>query len=363
MSHASLFPVSGLGAKAPACFLVVVGRARILLDLGTGAEPEQRPDLSALDRLDAVIFSHAHPDHIGAHAMLVGREVDAIWATERTWEVLGRELEHPADRYTLPARGAVRVAGITVTTGRTGHAPGGVWLHLAVGDGLLYLADVEPETAFYAYDPPKEAGTVILDASYGDWDTAPARARIDVLDAVTKGCLLPAPPLGRGPELALALHEAGYAPAMDAATATAVDRLLDAAKTPAPLLPGRDQALAELRKTASVFNHAAIPDGQGPIVLEDATAGWGIIQQMIAAKSTRDVLFTGYVPATGDAQALIATGGARFLRWPVHPRLTAQRHLVQGSGARHVLPAFTHRPKPAAWPGCTWQITGDEVAL
>ena len=27
------------------------------------------------------------------------------------------------------------VLGIKVTTGRSGHAPGGVWLHLAVGGG------------------------------------------------------------------------------------------------------------------------------------------------------------------------------------------------------------------------------------
>ena len=49
---------------------------------------------------------------------------------------------------------------------------GGVWLHLDVAGGWLYMGDCSVESGLYAYDPPPRAATVILDASYGSYDTA-----------------------------------------------------------------------------------------------------------------------------------------------------------------------------------------------
>jgi len=46
------------------------------------------------------------------------------------------------------------VLGIAVTTGRNGHAPGGIWLHFAIGGGLSYTGDIRRKSKLYAYDPP-----------------------------------------------------------------------------------------------------------------------------------------------------------------------------------------------------------------
>ena len=58
----------------------------------------------------------------------------------------------------LPLCGAATLCGVTVRAGRSGHAPGGVWLHLSVGRGLLYMGDNGPHSILYAADAPPPAG-------------------------------------------------------------------------------------------------------------------------------------------------------------------------------------------------------------
>ena len=70
----------------------------------------------------------------------------------------------------LPIGGTTDVLGIAITTGRNGHAPGGVWLHFGVDGGFLYTGDYSTESMLYAYDPPgKAAATVLIDCSYADY--------------------------------------------------------------------------------------------------------------------------------------------------------------------------------------------------
>ena len=54
----------------------------------------------------------------------------------------------------LPVGGKADVLGIEVATGRNGHAPGGIWLNFAIGNGFLYTGDFSTESILYAYDPP-----------------------------------------------------------------------------------------------------------------------------------------------------------------------------------------------------------------
>ncbi|MDP2707397.1 MAG: hypothetical protein Q8O70_07835, partial [Burkholderiales bacterium] len=70
------------------------------------------------------------------------------------------------------------VLGTRVRTGRNGHAPGGVWLHLDIAGGFIYMGDHSVESLIYAYDPPPAAATLVLDASYGAYD-APLAACIE----------------------------------------------------------------------------------------------------------------------------------------------------------------------------------------
>ncbi len=132
--------LSGLGAKGPACFLVETGGVRVMLDAGAGPDIGRIPDLSGVGKLDAVILSHAHPDHCGALHLLHGVGDPQIFATRTTLDALGVE-----GGSELPVQGTAIVAGIGITTGRAGHCAGGIWIRLDIGGGLgvPYRADNE----------------------------------------------------------------------------------------------------------------------------------------------------------------------------------------------------------------------------
>ena len=192
---ARLSAISGLLEKAPACFLVETDGARLLLDLGDGPPPGRVPDTDTIGRVDAVVLSHQHPDHLGALRLRVAIGDPPVHATD----IVRRALPPGVPSRPLPLCGATTVCGVTVRTGRSGHAPGGVWLHLAVGRGLLYMGDNCPHSILYAADAPPPAATVIIDASYGDYDKPFATSWSALDEAAAAGpLLLPSVPAGRG---------------------------------------------------------------------------------------------------------------------------------------------------------------------
>ncbi len=97
------------------------------------------------------------------------------------------------------------------TTGRNGHAPGGIWLHFAIGGGFLYTGDYSAKSMLYAYDPPaKPAATALIDCSYADYQKPLAECWNELAPFVERGpLLLPVPANGRGPEIALELMRHG----------------------------------------------------------------------------------------------------------------------------------------------------------
>jgi Cft2 family RNA processing exonuclease len=196
---ATVRAISGAGAKGPACFLVETGEARLLFDLGYGPQPGLWPDVSGVGRVNAIVLSHGHPDHAGGLALADRVGSPPVYATASVIATLDTALETRE----IPVRGTCDVCGVALRTGRNGHAPGGVWLHADIGGGLLYTGDYSMESLIYAYDPPPEADTVILDASYGAYDE-PLEACIAKLAPVfdADASLLPVPPRGRGAEIA-----------------------------------------------------------------------------------------------------------------------------------------------------------------
>ncbi|MBX3664507.1 MAG: MBL fold metallo-hydrolase [Burkholderiales bacterium] len=334
MAAPALTPVSGCGSKGPACLVVEAGNRRLMLDLGYGPQPGLWPDVSRVGHIDALLLSHGHADHAGGLKLLPEIGNPPVYATD----IVARGLPGHVAARPLPLCGSTDVLGVRVTTGRSGHAPGGIWLHLALGDGLLYMGDCSDESALYARDLPPPAGTVIIDASYGDYDAPLAecqKALLPFLDG--GGTLLPVPENGRGPEIALHLLRSGHPPPrIDDRLRAALRRL--ATTDAACLCPGVAEDLARIAEGAP---GAGEPQGITLASRADGTAGEAA--ELLAQWEHRDtpaIVFTGYLPPGTPAERLTRSGRAQYLRWNVHPRLSDNAALVRGTGARTVLPAF-----------------------
>lgn len=334
--------VSGTGGKGPACFVVETGGKRLMLDLGYGPQPELWPNVDNVGHIDALLLSHGHADHAGGLKLRPKIGNPPVWATATA----ARGLPPGVPVHNLPVHGFADVFGVRIETGRSGHAPGGVWLHLGIGNGLLYMGDCSCESLLYAYDAPPPADTVILDASYGDYDAPLTDCQQKLAPFFAGTTLLPVPENGRGPEIALYLHQAGFAlPHLGDVMRNALQRL--ARLDHASLRDGVAQQLSAIAADAPPLAGA-----RGVMLANRADGVSGDAAQLIAQWEHQPdpaIVFTGYLPPGTPAQRLTASGRAQYLRWNVHPRLSDNVTLARTVVAQTVVPAFGDARHLPAW--------------
>lgn len=330
--------LSGLGAKGPACMLLTMDDRRWLLDCGHGPEANAHFDPAWLEGVDAVFITHDHIDHIGGAPYTVEKGLP-IYTTRRT----AMALPPAADIRELPEQGISEIDGVRLTTGRNGHALGGVWFHFALGNGLFYSGDWSEESEWFAFDEPPKAQTAIIDCSY-HLDDIPQNQRINTLDNLIDRLggkiLFPVPPSGRAGELAVHLSER-YGPQsvmLDPecrtilAQAMSSDGVSKKAKNIAPLLARGD------------MDHARFLICDTPNA--DGGAAWGYVRAWHeSGRLGRDahVIFTGHM--TAHARGIEKVGGGYFCRWNVHPPLSDQKAMVKRLGAERFAPVFCAAPE------------------
>ena len=343
--RATLSAISGVGGKGPACFLIEAGGVRLLLDLGYGPQPGLLPNVDSVGKVDALLLSHGHRDHAGGLALLEKVGHPPVYATE----FVARGLPQSIETRLLPLRGSADVLGMAVETGRSGHAPGGIWIRFDLGDGLLYMGDHCRASLLWAFDMPPPAATVILDASYGV-DDVPALERFAKFDrfCAAAAVLLPVPGDGRGPEIALYLARQGCTTLhVDGALRAALNQLADHGE--ASLWNG---LAGEIRRIGAAA--APIGDPSGVMLASRADGTSGESARFIALwenLSAPEIIFTGYIPAGTPAERLVSSGRGSYLRWNVHPRLAENAELVAATKPQTVVPAFCEREQLAALAG------------
>ncbi|QJP13100.1 MBL fold metallo-hydrolase [Starkeya sp. ORNL1] len=336
--------ISGFGVKGPAAFLVEIDGRRLLLDCGEGPDNKRRPDLSGIGTLDAVLVSHGHLDHIAA-LDLVPPEVP-VFMTALVHDLAGDTLTRPTSA--LPLRGMADILGLRVTTGRNGHAPGGVWLHIAdaaANESLLYTGDVSRESALYPFDMPPPATLAIVDASYGDYDEPLDIGAAKLVAMAGEGpLLLPAPADGRGLEMAVVLARSGAHVRLCPAHRHIAEAVI-AAEDEVLTAHGR-AALAGMLSNAGPLDAGAAPEGV--MIVAKPALGSGLGREL--AVKWRDepsvrIAFTGHVGSGTLAAELVGEGRASFVRWNVHPPLSDLKAVIAAIAAVEVLPAFLDRTK------------------
>ncbi|SFZ83034.1 RNA processing exonuclease, beta-lactamase fold, Cft2 family [Devosia enhydra] len=335
-----LTALSGLGSKGPACFLLETDGRRILLDCGKGPDDEAVPDLTDVGPVDAIVLSHAHPDHFGALDLSAQLGRPPIYTTALTAEIAGAH-RHGEIR-PLPLCGAADILDVPVLTGRAGHAPGGIWIRFGGDDGLLYTGDFCHEGVLFPVDPFPTARLLVADAAYGVYEDRLETGIAALLDLARKGpMLLPVPAAGRGLEIAVLLHEAGFPIGLCPAHTAMVQLLL--AHPDGPSVPERDR-LAKVLAAARPLDTDSKPEGVA--LAASANAESGLARTLITAWAGRaEIVFTGH-RARGTASAdLVDRGAARFIRWNVHPLRSHLVGLLQAVRPEQAMLAFL--PEPA----------------
>jgi Cft2 family RNA processing exonuclease len=333
---ARLIAVSGLGPKEPAAFVVETDGRRLLLDCGEGPEPGRLPDFDAIGQVDAVILSHGHSDHAAGLRFIdrIGRP--PVFATAPVLTRIAKDLaSHP-----IPIRGSAEVLGIALTTGTNGHAPGGVWLRLAVGEGLLYMGDHSTESTLYAFDVPPPTATMIIDGSYGDAEERLDSQRPKIAGLAARGpTLFPVPADGRGTDIAIFLQESGFDVAIDDAVRSVAVMLTQAGRESV-----REQSvplLENLIRDARPLDGDAKP--QGVMVAHGGSGDAGVAGALIKRwkdQADPQIAFTGHLAAGTTGRKLVDSGRALFQRWNVHPAFSDNLQLVVRVNPQRVIPAF-----------------------
>jgi len=190
------------------------------------------------------------------------------------------------------------------------------------------------------------AAAALIDCSYGNYQNPLAHCWDELATYINRGpLLLPAPPNGRGPELALELLRHGIADIfVDDATQKALWRLGDIDVI--SLRPGTGDEIEHLARTVR-----PIEDAQGVMIAGSADGTSGATKKLFAEwerQSEPAILFTGYVNPTTPADRLVKSGRAPTMRWNVHPLLSDTVALVRATHAKTVIPAFCDRSQLAA---------------
>lgn len=343
----------GIGEKGRTCIGIEHGGTRLLLDVGVdtsaqGAAYHPAIARAELERIDAIIVTHAHEDHVAALGWCLangfsGRilmtaesatETDATLAAYATPQE--RSLAKTATVEIIAPGADFAIGPIAIQTGRSGHVVGGIWCHLSAGGRSLgYCGDVVPDSPVFAMDPLPPCDLLLVDASYGT-DRIPADARGAAikrwLAAHPQGAVLPTPLSGRSVELIglidtpIAIH-----PSMREALAQQVS-------ASAWLKPGIADTLSARFAEALVWEEGQ-PLPAAALLVDDGMGLAGPSKAALtqARHERHPVLLTGGIPKGSPADTMLITGEADWLRFPTHPTLPENIAIAAVSGASRVL--------------------------
>lgn len=154
----------GSGSSGNA-FLLDVGETRILFDCGIGIRRLRAGlrELGAAGRLDAIVISHEHSDHIRSLKSLLRYEQCPVYASDGTLREIGRE----TDWVTLGAARPERIGSVEITPVPVAHdarEPFGFLVDAGTERIALFTDLGAPAPT--VNDAIRESTIVVLEANY-----------------------------------------------------------------------------------------------------------------------------------------------------------------------------------------------------
>jgi len=344
----SLHLQGGFGEKGRTSLGLDDGRTRIVLDAGikVGAAGDEYYPMPLLppDRVDALLISHAHEDHIGALCRMLARGyAGPVFMTGETCAEMAATLAQYAEAGDLrrfpPLDGSIelfrpgdtlQIGSLTVTTGASGHVAGGVWFAVAAGEArVVYAADMVPESRVFEMTMPPACDVLALDASYGTDPVTAATRAAQIAAWVAdhaEGCLMPTPLSGRSLELMAVLDRPfAIADGMRAPLAAQIE--------PGVLRPGMADLL-RARLDAAIDWQVGTPFPAMPLLVHDGMGVAGPARPALeaAVAAGLPILLSGHLPSGSPGARLAAEGRADWIRMPTHPTLDENVALWQALG-------------------------------
>lgn len=214
----------GYGEHGRSCFLMEYGKEGhyCMVDCGImDSDSQPYPDVTPveLSKTDYIFLTHCHKDHSGAFMEFVKRGFCGVLiASQMTIDLshisYEKQIVLPVDEKSVPWKS--KISEITLTYGRTGHCPGGLWFYLEDQKGTAFFSgDYQEDTLAYACDPVRgcQAQFSVVDCAHGNTFARAKELREQIKSRIAaylsagKKIILPLPHYGRGMEILLLVKE------------------------------------------------------------------------------------------------------------------------------------------------------------
>lgn len=332
----------GVREEGGDCFLLKGEKTSLIVDAGMKADGTY-PRLGQADIQSAgyMLLTQSRTDHAGGLPWLLDQGfAGTIILSAETALQLPYSLPNALCLPVPDGMGELRLPGLTLHYGMSGHCAGALWYHLKVENTYAFFSgDFHFNSHVYQYTPVKsrKADVAVVDSSYetGSVNTIAFQKELSRLIKFHERVLLPVPQHGRGLDILLMLAEQfpDVSVTLDSHMQSEMNRLKSLKKWLRP------EAYKKLKK----HNFQKEDTQRHVLMLADANLETPMGQQAakIYAQEGHPILLSGPAPNSPFAQELLDMGKASLVVLPVHNNHEEYKAMKRMNRFERTIPAHS----------------------